>query len=109
LDLVLNKIQNKIRANITQSGNEECLKMLIDEYELKLKDHQKDKAQISKLQKQLFAERMRKQNEERLNKSIQELKRDEDDIEEGIIHWEGVGIINSLAKVSIYASLILSL
>lgn len=67
------KIENKISANITKNGDEEALKAVISDYELKLKDFENDRFKIDELQrqKQLLKQRLQKANENNIMNVIE--------------------------------------
>ena len=91
------QIENKISANITKNSDEEGLKAVISDYELKLKDYDYSKEQIHELEKQkeFLKERLLKANQNSINNYQKDSHEIKHNLDGAIVHWKNIGIINS--------------
>jgi hypothetical protein len=103
------KIENKITANITKDCDEEGLKAIISDYETKIKDFENDRDKIDELKREhqllendhvTLKQRLMKVNESLiLNKAPSQTSPEGGNIENAVMHWDGIGLINTTTKV----------
>lgn len=95
-------IENKISVNITKNSDEEGLKAMISDYESKLKDFNYSIEQVQELEQQKLSleKRLTQVNTNNINNSTQKQHKTERNIDNAVIHWKNLGIINSSTQIS---------
>ena len=101
------KIENKIFANIIKNWGEESLKAVISDYESKLRDFEDNKEIISDLQNQ--KEQLKKRLQKVMQNNIENMNFSQPKkhklVDNAIIHWKNIGIVNSSTEISDILSL----